>query len=132
MSINMHIDQAIPEDEEKKKIKKPKKKNKGKGKIKSVLDGSLIMNDYVTKQLPFIFFLAFLAMIYISNNYRAKNIERKIKQQSKKVEELEAEYISLTSELIYKSLRSSIEIQTQHADLDLKEANRPPIIIEVE
>ncbi|MBK8805854.1 MAG: hypothetical protein IPO21_04045 [Bacteroidales bacterium] len=130
--MNMHIDQAIPEDEEKKKIKKPKKKNKGKGKIKSVLDGSLIMNDYVTKQLPFIFFLALLAMIYISNNYRAKNIERKIKQQSKKVEELEAEYISLTSELIYKSLRSSIEIQTQDSDLDLKEANRPPIIIEVE
>lgn len=128
----MEMEEAIPEEEVKKKPPKKKRKRKKRGNIKSVLDGSVLMSEYVTKQMPFVFFLAFLAMLYIANSYRAKRIEKTIKAKVKQVEELDAEYVSLTSDLIYKSRRSSVERIAKERGLELEDAVNPPIVIEID
>lgn len=124
------MEKPVPDDVVKPKVSAPKKKRMSSGKLKTVLDGSLLTSDYVSRQIPFMLFLVVLAMLYIANTYNAKKIEKRIRDKAKQVDELKAEYITLTSELVYNTRRTNIELLSDQKNMDLHWSETPSTIIE--
>ena len=101
--------------------KKPQKTG-----IKDVLNGSVLTRDSVVKQFPYIFFLAFLAIIYIGNRYHAEQLVRTSVEMQKELKELRSEAIATASELMYISKQSEVAKMVDKKGLELKESIEPP------
>ncbi|HAF28362.1 MAG TPA: hypothetical protein DCG75_04870 [Bacteroidales bacterium] len=111
---------------------KQERKESKLGSIKDLLDGSLIANDFVAKQLPYIVFLVILAFIYIANRYHAEKVVRANIELSQEISDLRAEAITTSSELMFISKQSEVSKLIEKRGLGLKESVVPPrkIIIE--
>lgn len=83
-----------------------------------------ISTETATSMLPFMFFVAFLAMIYIANRHMAENNIRDIDKLSKQVKELTWDYKTTKADLAFKSTLSEVE---KKADtLGLQTSVEPP------
>ncbi len=102
------------------------------GSIKDLLDGSLIANDFIVKQLPYIVFLVVLAFVYIANRYHAEKVVRASIELSKEINELRAEAITTSSELMFISKQSEVAKLIEERGLGLKESVEPPRKIVIE
>ena len=102
------------------------------GSVKDILDGSLIANDFILKQLPYIVFLVILAFVYIANRYHAEKMVRKSIELSKEISELRSQAITISSELMFISKQSEVAKLVESRGIGLKESVEPPrkIIIE--
>lgn len=103
-----------------------------KGKVSSFaskyLDFSgLITKEMVIEQIPFVFFLALLAIVYISNTYYTEKIIRQIDKNMVDLKELRSEYITSKSDLMFRSKQSEVARATEV--MGLKESVVPPKII---
>lgn len=107
-------------------------KRKKKLGLKGLFDGSILVNDYVTQQLPFALFVACLAILYIANRYSAERIVKNINELGKEVKELRSESIATASELMYKSKQSVIASECERRGMGIVEAVEPPIILKVD
>ncbi len=83
----------------------------------------------IVKQVPFFFFLAFLAVVYIYNGHYADKTIRKINKTAKEVKELKYEYIAVKSKVIFKSKQSELVKSEAIQDLGLKELNESPVVL---
>lgn len=84
----------------------------------------VVSKEAATEALPFIFFMAFLGMVYIGNqNFAVKTI-RDIDKVSKEVKELGWDFKTLKADLMLKS--TQIEVAKQVDTLGLKEPIEPP------
>jgi len=81
----------------------------------------------IVKQIPFFLFLALLAVIYIYNGHYADNTIRNINRTSKDVKELQHEYKTVKSEVMFRSKQS--ELAKAVAPLDLKELTTSPVVL---
>ena len=99
--------------------------------LKGVLDGSLLAGSAIVKQLPFIVFLVFLAIIYIGNRYHAEKMIRKIVSAREEVKNLRAEQLTTASELMNHSKPSTVEDMVEQRGLGLKQSTKPPYKIVV-
>jgi len=95
--------------------------------IFSFFNGAILTRNTVIKTLPFLFFLALLAVIYITNSYYAERTIRKIEKTKSELKELRTEHISVKSEMMYKSKQS--EIASKLLPYGIKESVIPPIKI---
>ena len=111
---------------------KQEKKESKLGSIKDLLDGSLIANDFIVKQLPYIVFLVILAFIYIANRYNAEKVVRESIELTKEINELRAEAITTSSELMFISKQSEVSKLVEKRGLGLKESVEPPRKIVIE
>lgn len=68
----------------------------------------LIDKKIMLRLLPFAFFLMALSLVYIANSYVAEKNIREIDKTSKEIKELRSEYISVKSELMFKSRQSQV------------------------
>lgn len=89
-----------------------------------LLQKGVVSTEAATQMLPFIFFIAFLAMIYIANRHMAENNIRDIDKLSKQVKELSWDYKTTKAELAYKSTLTELEKKTD--TLGLKISVEPP------
>lgn len=105
--------------EKEKKIKEPKAGRFDKLKFFSY--------DRIVKNVPFFLFLAVLAVLYIYNGHHADKLIRKIAVTEKNIKELEFEFKTVKSELIFRSKAS--ELVKAVAPLGLKDSKVPPMII---
>ena len=80
--------------------------------------------DQVVKLMPFILFLCLLILFYIGNSYYAERTVRNIDKIKKELKENRAEFISVKSEMMYRSKQS--EVARAVEPLQLKEATDPP------
>jgi Bacteriodetes cell division protein (FtsL-like) len=87
----------------------------------------LLSYKWVVKNIPFFLFLALLAVLYIYNGHYADKIIRKINVTEKKIKELEYEYKTVKSEVIFRSKAS--ELVKAVEPLGLKELVEPPLIL---
>jgi cell division protein FtsL len=94
--------------------------------LKEILTGSVLAKKSVSKQLPFIIFLAFLGIVYIANRYHAEKVLRETAKLQQELEELRAESITTASELMFSSRQSQVVKMIKENDLSLKEATTPP------
>jgi hypothetical protein len=81
-------------------------------------------SDKATSALPFVLFLAFLGMLYISNMHLAEKNIRDIDKIGKEVKELTWDYKTAKADLAYKSTLS--EIAKRVDTLGIKESIEPP------
>lgn len=81
----------------------------------------------IVKNIPFILFLAVLAILYIYNGHYADKLTRKISESEKNVRELEYEFKSIKSEVIYRSKAS--ELLKVVEPIGLKEVKEPPMLL---
>ncbi|MCK5171643.1 MAG: hypothetical protein KAQ75_17320 [Bacteroidales bacterium] len=102
------------------------------GSIKDLLDGSLIANDFILKQLPYIVFLVILAFIYIANRYHAEKVVRASIELTQEINDLRAEAITISSELMFSSKQSEVAKLVESRGLGLIESVEPPKKIIVE
>ena len=79
------------------------------------------------KDVKYILFLSVLAIAYIYNGHYADKLSRKISKTDHNVKELEYEYKTIKSEVIYRSKATEI-IKSVEA-LGLKELKQPPILL---
>ena len=84
----------------------------------------VISKESATHLLPFIVFIAFLAMIYIGNRHFAENNIRDIDKLSKEVKELSWDFKTLKADLMLKSTQT--EVAKEVDTLGLIEPNEPP------
>lgn len=63
---------------------------------------------WVLKNLPFVLFLGFLAVIYIANNHYAQHSIREIRTQQQELKELRRVYNALNAEVMYDSKKTEI------------------------
>jgi hypothetical protein len=81
----------------------------------------------IVKQIPFFFFLALLAVIYIYNGHYADKTIRNINRTSKEVKELQYEYKTVKSEVMFRSKQS--ELVKAVEPLGLKELTGTPVVL---
>ncbi|ERJ58225.1 FtsL-like putative cell division protein [Sphingobacterium paucimobilis] len=97
--------------------------------IRTIFSPTRISTYLVTKNLPFVAFLVFLTLLYISNRHLAERTVRQIDRLGKEVKELSWDYKSLSAELM--KLTTQTEIAKRADTLGLKERTEPPIKLEV-
>jgi hypothetical protein len=94
------------------------KKNKVKG---------LIRYQWMVRNLPFFLFLAFLAVIYIYNGHYADRVVRDIGKTGRELQELQYEFKSLKSEVMFRSKQS--ELAKAVEPFGLKPLSSPPLVL---
>ena len=90
-----------------------------------------LMNyKWVTANVPFFLFLSALAVLYIANGHIADKTVRDINTTANQLKELQYEYKTVKSDLMYKSREAEMEKAT--APLGLKVSATPPVHIAAE
>lgn len=87
----------------------------------------LLTYKWVVKNIPFFLFLSMLAVIYIYNGHYTDKQIRKINAAEKHIKELEYEYKTVKSEVIFRSKAS--ELVKAVEPLGLKELTTSPVIL---
>lgn len=82
---------------------------------------------WIVKNIPYFLFLSVLAVIYIYNGHYADKTIRNINTVSRELKELQYEYKTLKSEVMFRSKQS--ELVKAVADQGLKELVTPPFIL---
>lgn len=90
----------------------------------------LINYKWVTANVPFFLFLSLLATLYIANGHIADKTVRDINNTANQLKELQYEYKTVKSDLMYKSRET--EMIKAAAPLGLKVTAEPPVHIIVE
>jgi hypothetical protein len=108
-------------EQEKIKEKKTKSESKDSGWKR------LLNYQSLTQQIPFILFLTGLAVVYIYNGHYTDKTIRNINKTANEVKELQYEYKTVKSEIMYKSKQS--ELVKAVEPLGLKELTEPPMIL---
>ena len=80
---------------------------------------------FIVKNIPFFLFLSGLAVLYIYNGHYADKLVRKIATSERNIKELEYEYKSIKSEVIFRSKAS--ELIRVVEPLGLRELSKPPV-----
>ena len=81
----------------------------------------------IVKQVPFFLFLALLAVIYIYNGHYADKTIRSINRTAKEVKELQWEYKTVKSDVMFRSKQS--ELARAVEPLGLKELTAAPLVL---
>lgn|SRR5690606_742695 len=84
-------------------------------------------NQLIVRNIPFFLFLAALAVIYIYNGHSADKLFKKISTVEKNIKELQYEYKSVQSEVIFRS--KATELMRAVEPLGLKELKDKPIVL---
>ncbi len=87
------------------------------------LGGDVFSKKTVIKQLPFVLYVVFLLMLYITNTYIAEDINREVLTKTKHLEDLHVEYIYNKSEIIRMTKQS--ELAKVLKDKGIKESVEP-------
>jgi len=113
-----------------KKQRKPRKEGVGiAGATRKIL-GSDRLTEGTFRLFPYVLFLAFLAFIYIANNYYAEGKVRNISKLQKELKEIKYEHISTKSKLMQLSKQSQIAKKIEPTGI--KESTEPVKIIRIE
>jgi len=118
---------------EKTKEKKKKKARIGgfglASSIRKVLGGDRLTAG-TFRIFPFVLFIAFIAFIYIANNYISESKVRNISKLQTELKEIKYEHISTKSKLMQLSKQSQIAKKMEHTGI--KESTEPVKIIRIE
>ena len=97
---------------------------------KNVTNGNwkkLLNYQSVARQIPFFLFLTLLAVVYIYNGHLADKTIRNISRTTKEVRELQHEYKTVKSEVMFRSKQS--ELVKAVEPLGLKELIESPMVL---
>lgn len=90
----------------------------------------LLSYKWVVRNIPFFLFLSMLAVLYIYNGHYSDRLIKKISTTEKHIKELEYEYKTIKSEVIFRSKAS--ELAKAVEPMGLKELTKPPVVLQEE
>src|SRR5438105_2169003 len=116
---------------EKPKVEEPKtevpvKGNKVVRSVANVVSGSFLSKDSTLKNLPFIFFLSFLAICYIAKGYYDDDQIRKMNRLTNDIKELRTQYIVVKDSLVIKSKQTEVAKALARQGSGIRESVVPP------
>jgi hypothetical protein len=112
--------------EERKQEKEPVKNSKMMRSVASVVSGNFLSKETTIKNLPFVFFLSFLAICYIANGYYADDQVRKVNRLINEIKELRTQYIVVKDSLVVKSKQTEVAKVLAKQHTGIKESVVPP------
>jgi len=121
MEEEQKISPPEPQKEEIRPVRKPGKMTKG---LHDVIGGDLLSNRAVLSNLPFLVFLAALAMFYISNTYYSEKTFKQIEKTKNELKELRYQSISAKSKML--DVGKQTEIAKKVELLGIKGTTTPP------
>ncbi len=95
----------------------------------SLAELSFMPVEFILKNLPFLVFLGFLAVIYIANSHYAERNVRKIQVLQKELKELRWFYMSLQSENMVNSMQSEVVDKVADDGLKLQRGQVKKIVV---
>jgi hypothetical protein len=113
-----------PEKEEVRPLRKQGKMTKG---LHDVIGGDLLSNRAVLNNLPYLIFIAALAMFYISNTYYTEKTFKQIEKIKNELKELRYQSISAKSKML--DVGKQTEIAKKVEILGIKGTTTPPFKI---
>ncbi len=105
-------------------LKPVKKSRRGSKAIQEILGGDYLSQEKVVGNIPYLFYVALLAMLYIANTYYTEKKFKDIEQTKTELKELRYQYITTKSALMFMGRQSEISRKAQL--LGLKESLLPP------
>jgi len=90
----------------------------------SVLNGSFLTRDNVIGHLPFVFFLVFVAVLYISYGYYAEKTVKEMTRLEAEVKDMKAQNLTLKSDL--EVIKQQSHVAESISELGLTESVAPP------
>ena len=102
------------------------RKVKTQGFIKELLSGSMISEKIILKNLGYVSLVTLLAAVYIGNRFHAEKITRETSRIQKEVQDLKAESLSTSAELMDISKQSEVYRLVREKGLNLEELKTPP------
>lgn len=81
----------------------------------------------IVKNLPFFLFLSVLAVVYIYNGHYSDKIIKSISRTNKELRELQFEYKTMKSEVMFRSKQT--ELAKAVEPMGLKELVTPPVVL---
>jgi len=102
------------------------KNNKRKGGVKLFIGGTVLTDERVTRQIPFLFFLAVLGIILITSRNWSERTIRQIEVLQDTLDELRSESITLSAKLMDASRPSEVFKKVEDAGIGLQEPLAPP------
>lgn len=87
----------------------------------------LLNYQWIVRNISFFLFLAVLAVVYIYNGHYADKTARNINKVSKELKELQYEYKTIKSEVMFRSKQSELAKAVQ--PFGLKELVIPPMVL---
>ena len=133
--VNENLEAAETENSVKdtpppKKSQRKRKKGVLAKALSSIFSGTFLTNESTLKHVPFLLFLALIAILYIANGYQADDKIREVNRITNELKELRSEYISTKSDLMFVSKQS--EVAKSVEPMGLKEPIAPPMKIETD
>jgi cell division protein FtsL len=113
---------TIEETEEVAGVKKPHRVRPRRAAWKRMLS-----YRWIVKNIPFFLFLAALAVVYIYNGHSADKTVRQMTKVNRELKELQYEYKTLKSEVMFRSKQS--ELARAVEPFGLKELLKPPVVL---
>ncbi|MBA3707123.1 MAG: hypothetical protein H0W84_14835 [Bacteroidetes bacterium] len=111
---------------EKEQSAKPEKESKIVRSIANVVSGSFLSKETTLQNLPFVFFLSFLAICYIANGYYADDQVRKVNRLTNEIKELRTQYIVVKDSLVIKSKQTEVAKALAQQKTGITESVVPP------
>lgn len=94
--------------------------------MKSFIGGTILTDDRITRQLPFVLFLAFFGILLITNRNWSERTIREIEVLHEELDELRSESITLSAKLMDASRPSEVVKKVEEAGIGLQESIKPP------
>lgn len=95
--------------------------------IRQILDGTILENKKVVKNMPFILFISLIGIIYITNSTNAESKRRELAILNEELKELRYRYISTKASVMYYSNQSQISKRLENTGI--KESTVSPVKI---
>ena len=100
---------------------KNKTNGKSRPRVSSFLRGTILTNEKVTRQFPFLVFLVFLGLVSITNGYRSEKVIREIEVLQDTIDDLRSQSITNSAKLMHMSKPSEVVRKVEQAGLGLRE-----------
>jgi len=83
--------------------------------------------QWIVKNIPFFLFVSALMVLYIYNGHYSDKTIKNINRTNRELKELQYEYKSAKSEVMFRSKQS--ELAKAAAPMELKELSEPPVVL---
>lgn len=97
--------------------------------VKELLDGRILADKVIRRNIVFILFLTFLGIFYIANGYSTEKLYKDKMAMSLKVRDLRFKSITIAADLMSKSKQSEVKKRVKAEGLALEESKEPPVKI---
>lgn len=112
-------EEHIPLEPEMPGVRPVRKQKRVSKSLHDILGGDYLSKEFVISNIPFMLYIAVLAIIYIGNTYYAEKTFKEIEKTKTELKELRFQYLTTKSSLMFFSKQSEIASRVEKSGLKL-------------